>query len=97
MTGGQSGAGPAPRRRGDIIAVELDGEAVLYDPRSGNLHKLNTAGSVLWRCLDGDVTVAQLAAEVAAETGQADVAAVERQLAEYVAQLAGLGLLEGSD
>ena len=82
-----------PRRRADIIAVELDGEAVLYDPVSGNLHKLNPVGSVLWRFLDGTVTLRRLASEVAEEVGL-PIDDARRHLWDYVAQLEGLGLLE---
>lgn len=95
-TGDGSELDRAPRRRADVITIELDGEAVLYDPVDGSMHKLNAVGAVLWRFLDGTVTLRQLGVELAAEIPSADDRDVEFQLLGYTADLGRLGLLENS-
>ena len=42
-----------PCKRSDIIVRELDGEAVLYDPRSGAVHRFNAATLTVWNACDG--------------------------------------------
>jgi hypothetical protein len=51
--------------RGDIVAVEVDGEIVLYDDSRGILHRLNPTASALWQCLDGSGTLGEIAADIA--------------------------------
>jgi hypothetical protein len=55
-----------PRRDAAVQCVTIDGEAILVDGASG-LHVLNPTASLLWECFDGDVTIAELADEIAAE------------------------------
>lgn len=49
-----------------VRSVEVDGEAVLYDERSGTLHHLNASASVIWWRLDGVATIGQVIDEFAA-------------------------------
>jgi hypothetical protein len=51
--------------RGDIVAVDIDGEIVLYDDVRGVLHRLNPTASALWQCLDGTGTLGEIAADMA--------------------------------
>jgi PqqD family protein of HPr-rel-A system len=53
----------APSRRSDVIEEDLDAEAVLYDPRTGNTHRLNRTALEIWRRCDGRTTIQQLAQE----------------------------------
>ena len=52
-----------------VHSVELDGEALLYDGRSGRVHHLNTSACLIWSSLGQDVTGAELATEFAAAFG----------------------------
>ena len=42
-----------PRRRDDLHVEELDGEAVLYDPRTGAVHRFNATTFMVWKACDG--------------------------------------------
>lgn len=90
-----SGLGPAsaPRVHAGVAEVELDGETVVYDERSGGLHRLNAPATIVWKCLDGDVTVAELAAEIAEVSG-AEPAQIEADVLAAVRDFEALGLLD---
>ncbi|MDH3754864.1 MAG: PqqD family protein [Acidimicrobiia bacterium] len=46
--------------RPDVIAAPIDDGAVVYDPRAGRIHRLNSTGWLLWQCCDGHATVDDL-------------------------------------
>ena len=50
-----------PSRRDDIIEEELDGEAILVDPRDGNSHRLNATSLAVLKWCDGLSTTQQIA------------------------------------
>ncbi len=54
-----------PRPAPAVHTVELDGEAVLLDTHVNRLHRLNPTATLLWRCLDGNTSIATLAIEIA--------------------------------
>ncbi len=57
--------GRMPRRRGELLAVDLGDEQVVYDPRHRHSSRLNrTAGLVLDRC-DGRTPIAEVVDELA--------------------------------
>jgi len=58
--GGRSPDADMPARRTDVEWVELDGEAVLYDPRSHMLHRLNVGAATVWAALDGSTTTSEI-------------------------------------
>lgn len=52
----------APRkRRADIVVHEIDGEGILYDPRTGNSHRLNETALEIYQLCDGTAAAADLA------------------------------------
>jgi hypothetical protein len=51
--------------RSDVVAVDVDGEIILYDDSRGVLHRLNPTASALWQCLDGSGTLGEIAADMA--------------------------------
>jgi hypothetical protein len=53
----------------DVVSRMVDGEAVLVDPKKGMVRVLNPAGARIWEMIDGRRTVAELAADIAAEYG----------------------------
>jgi hypothetical protein len=75
-----------PVRAPRLVAVEIDGETVLYDPDDEGLHLLDQIATVVWSALDGEATVRVLCEEladsfgVAPETVQQDVVALTRDL-----------------
>ena len=54
-------AGSRPIRRTDITMHELDGEALIYDPRSADTHRLNSTAYFIWRQCDGSRNTRQIA------------------------------------
>ena len=49
-----------PARRDDIVIHELDGEAVLYDERSGAVHRFNETALTVWKACDGSRRVSEI-------------------------------------
>lgn len=88
--------GPAaaarPRRRPQIAWVQLDGEAVLYDEESGDVHVLNPTGAIVWECLDGSITVAEVVGDLEAAYGDT-TGTIRRDVMQLVTTLADAGLL----
>jgi PqqD family protein of HPr-rel-A system len=58
-----------PRTRDDLEVVELDGEAVVYDEESGNLHHLNQTATLVFSLCDGTATIPELAADLSQAFG----------------------------
>jgi hypothetical protein len=83
--------GRAPRRRPDVNEVVEDGDALLYEP-DGNTHRLTGLATVLWHCLDGSVSLRELAVELADAVGGTPADA-ETQVREHVRLLGEAGLL----
>jgi PqqD family protein of HPr-rel-A system len=80
-------------READVTVVELDGEAVVYDRRSGVLHHLNPGASLVYRVCDGTSTIAELAADIADAVGQ-PVARIEPEVRAAIRGLRKADLLE---
>jgi hypothetical protein len=56
-----------PAHAPGAVAVDADGEAVVVDEATGQLHLLNTIGALLWNCFDGNSSLAEICADFAAE------------------------------
>lgn len=50
-----------PSRRNDVDVHELDGEALLYDRRSGAVHYFNSTSLMVWNLCDGSRKVTEIA------------------------------------
>jgi hypothetical protein len=78
----------APARAECVYTVEIDGEAVLLDESVNRLHLLNSTASLVWRLLDGDASIAEMARELSEElataydTVLADTLEIVRNLGE---------------
>jgi Coenzyme PQQ synthesis protein D (PqqD) len=87
MTGGDA-LSPLeiPARREDVEWIELEGEAVLYDPSAHMLHRLNREAAAVWRSCDGSASTGQItctleeAYPASRETIATDVPAVIERL-----------------
>jgi hypothetical protein len=75
-----------PRHAGHVDWAELDGEVVLFNERTAQIRVLSPTAGLVWRLLDGEASLAELAHDLAAELdadeGQvrADVVALARRL-----------------
>ena len=83
-----------PRMRDDLTVVELDGEAVMYDDRSGELHHLNATATLVAELCDGTATIKELSADISGAFGVPHVE-VERQVRTLLRSLRRTGLLAG--
>ena len=81
-----------PEVRNDLDVVEIDGEAVIYDKRTGGVHHLNTTAALVFSVCDGTGTVGDLAADIGAVYGVSSDA-VERQVRTLVRRFRKAGLL----
>jgi len=83
-----------PRRTASAHTEEIDGECVILDERANRLHHLNATATVAWICFDGSGTVAEIAADLAAEFGT-EPHTTEADLVALARELAAEGLLAG--
>jgi hypothetical protein len=84
----------APRAADHVAAVELDGEAVLYDEQRQTVHLLSPSATVLWNCFDGTGTIDEIATDIA-EVFAADVAAIRDDALGVARGLGRQNLLDG--
>jgi thiol-disulfide isomerase/thioredoxin len=83
-----------PQPRESVVATEFDGELLLVDRETGLLNLLDPVGSVVWNCLDGQGTLADLAEELADAFG-APLEVVRADVLEMVRDVGRAGLLVG--
>lgn len=85
-----------PAVKASVAAVELDGELVVLDLDAGSLHHLDPLATVIWACLDGTGTVAEIVTDLAEVFG-ADQDMVETDVVALVERLDAEGLLASAD
>ena len=85
----------APVPRDGLVVHELAGEAVVFEPGSGDLHRLNPPATTVWKLLAPDVPLRRVAADIAEVTGT-DVDRVEADVLATVERLGRSGLLLSS-
>ncbi|MCZ7535476.1 MAG: PqqD family protein [Acidimicrobiia bacterium] len=83
-----------PRPRAEVAWVELDGEGVVYEPRSETLHRLNATATAVWRGCDGSAPVSAIVTALV-RSYSGDAGEIARQVREVVQSFGALGLLEG--
>jgi PqqD family protein of HPr-rel-A system len=82
-----------PKARADLAVEELDGEAVIFDEESGDLHHLNPTATIVLGLCDGTATMHSLSADLARAFG-APLEDVEPQVRTLVRQFRKANLLE---
>lgn len=83
----------APRRRHDLTLEQLDDEAILLDPRRGDVHRLNQTALLVWRLCDGQTTTREIARQLTTAY-QVDFEAALACVDELMVRLATLQLFE---
>ena len=81
-----------PHRRGDVSEVVIDEEMLLVG--GGNPLLLNATGTLVWQCLDGEVSLDELIDELVDVLG-VDAVAVRSDVLDFVRSLGTTGLLDG--
>ena len=84
-----------PKVRDDLAAVELDGEAVVYDESNGSLHHLNPTATIVFSFCDGSSTVKEMSAEISEAFG-AESTQIEREVRKLLRSFKESGLLDGA-
>ena len=82
-----------PSKREGLTTVELDGEAVVYDEASGELHHLNPAATIVLSLCDGTLSIEEMASAVS-EAFEVAFDEALPQIRETVERFAEAGLLE---
>lgn len=82
-----------PRPTAGLLAMELEGELLLLDPRTNRLHVLDRLGTAIWNVLDGEVTVDELARDLA-EVFDTPADTVRADLGQLVDALRAAALLD---
>ncbi|MEO8424607.1 MAG: PqqD family protein [Actinomycetota bacterium] len=85
-----------PRARDDLTVVELDGEAVIYDEETTELHRLNPTATIVFGLCDGTSTMRQMSADLAEAFG-VPIEEVEPQVRTLVRELRKAQLLVSSN
>ncbi|UCG15568.1 MAG: HPr-rel-A system PqqD family peptide chaperone [Phycisphaerales bacterium] len=80
-----------PTRSKNLIVHELDDEALIYDPETGDTHRLNQTALFIWRRCDGLTDPAQIG-EALAETYDVSAADAMNQVRRMIAEFDQLGL-----
>jgi hypothetical protein len=83
-----------PKVRDDLVVVDIEGEAVVYDPADVLLHHLNPTATVVFKLCDGSGTVRELSEDIA-EVLDMSMDKVLRQVRRVVTQFKRAGLLDG--
>ena len=81
-----------PRMRADLTLVELDQEAVVYDPMSGLVHYLNPMASLVFQLCDGTATVKETTADLA-EANEVEPDAIAADIRKLIKQFRDTGLV----
>jgi hypothetical protein len=81
-----------PRKRVDVLELDMGDGIVLYDPSSRLVHHLNPSASLLWQLSEGDASVGQLVTEISEEL-DLEPSQVHEQFMGLVAEMDALGLL----
>lgn len=80
-------------RSAEVEEAPLQGELMLFDPRSSRFFVLNRTMTFVWKRCDGRHTVAAMAGEMKAEFDGVDPGAAEQDVRRALGELETLGLL----
>lgn len=81
-----------PRRRTDVVELDMGDGFILYTADASLVHHLNPSAAIVWQLCDGRSSVSELARDIAAEYGL-DEEEIRRQVASLVAEFEALDLL----
>lgn len=82
-----------PKVRDDLTVVELDGEAVIYDEETTELHHLNPTATIVFGLCDGTATMREMAVDIS-EVFSVPLPDVEAQVRTLIRQFRKVDLLE---
>jgi hypothetical protein len=84
--------GACPRREPAAAWRVVDGEAVMVLPSTGKVHTLNAVGTRFWELVDGERSIADIAAQIVEEF-DAPVERIAADCRAFAVELSERGLL----
>ncbi len=81
-----------PTVREGLTVVELDGEAVIYDEQTSDLHHLNPTATIVFGLCDGSATITDISTDISEAFG-VPAAEVEGQVRTLIRQFRKAKLL----
>jgi SynChlorMet cassette protein ScmD len=75
-----------------VLREEFDDWAVLFDPDTANAVGVNPVGVAIWKRLDGQHTLDQIAKEIR-ETFSEPTGSVDEDIAAFIQQLVEAGMI----
>ncbi len=82
-----------PKIREGLTVVELDGEAVIFDERTSDLHHLNPTATIVFGLCDGSATIADISKDISQAFGM-PAEEVEGQVRTLIRQFRKAKLLD---
>jgi Coenzyme PQQ synthesis protein D (PqqD) len=82
-----------PKRKSNVSTRVIEGEVVVLDREEGLIHQFNPTASYVWNHLDGDLSLAAIADQLA-EVFEVDSKTAVEDIVLFVSQLQELHLLE---
>ena len=83
--------------RKEGLALEYaDDELVIVEKQSGQVHQLNSTATLVWRGLDEELAVGEIAAKLA-DRFDVDLKTAEVDVAEIISQLREVSLLTAEE
>ena len=82
-----------PRKRSDLLELDMGDGIILYDDASKLVHHLNPSASIIWQLFEGEANASTLATETSEELG-VDLDQARADIAALITELEALGLVE---
>ncbi|MBB6635101.1 PqqD family protein [Cohnella thailandensis] len=79
-----------------VEMLELDGEIILLNQETLAVTKLNGSASWIWEQLSSSLTQEELVERMAAEYEGADIGRIGSDIASFVEQMTGIGLIRNA-
>jgi phosphatidylserine decarboxylase len=84
-----------PVRNPQLAWREIDGEIVIISPEDSQVHELNETAALVWKRSDGEQSMEEIAAGIAAEY-DVSCESARKDVAELIAHLEEKQLLTGA-
>ena len=84
-----------PRRREDVLELDMGDGLVLYNGDASLVHHLNPSAIIVWQLCDGRSSVSALARDIAAEY-ELDEAEILEQVGGLIAEFEALDLVSNA-
>lgn len=84
------------KRRGHVLHVSAEDQAVLLEPETGYYYSLNATGSFIWQCLGQSQAAIDIVSKLMSEF-EVDFAAAELDVSEFLKEMSANSLIESGE